>query len=328
LATGLTELAAFLSASAASRVAATALRVAAIRLGTRRHLCATLWSPEIAVTSSPLLPQQESYLLLFDQTHAVARLAWRDKATGLAGLRLEIPQSLSICPPPDPIQAGVWLVSVGIDPAGVPMAGIAATQPLRGSSSEEAAFGIDRDPAPGDFGGPLIAPSGALAGILGHRGSAGVIVPNAQVALLVLQPEAAAAATLEPGAPSKAGRTLKASAIDIGRAAPGRAKAAQPGRGWLGVALQPSIVPRGMFALAGQASGRKVVEIVPGGPADRAGLVSGDVVLTIANQAMTGSGSMREFLRHAQVGETTEIRLLRGTELLRVKITVSAAPGG
>ncbi len=347
--TALTTLLSFLSDSAAARVAASARRVAAIRLGARKHLCATLWSADVAVTCSPFLPEQDSYLLLLEDGHAVAHLAWRDETTGLAGLRLETPSPVAPCPLPRPVQTQAqaqghaWLIAVGIDDTGAPAAGLVVPQAAPAGQPAEPSFGIDRTAGPGDFGGPLLAPSGALVGIIaasgagGHGPVAARIIPYSEIARLVRQTHAAPSGPQPPSRQddhSRAGRATASAKMETRQETPRKAAALRPGtletapRGWLGVGLQPTTVPRARRSLAGQDSGRKVVDIIPGGPAEQAGLLAGDIVLTIAGNTMVGSGAVREFLGLARVGETAEVRLLRDRELIRLTIVVSENPGG
>ncbi len=343
--TALTTLLSFLSESAAARVSAAARRVAAIRLGARKHLCATLWSADVAVTCSQFLPEQGSYLLLLEDGHAVAHLAWRDEATGLAGLRLETPSPVAPCPPPHPVQTQAqgqaWLISVGIDDTGAPAAGLVAPQATPAGQPAESSFGIDRTAGPGDFGGPLLAPSGAVVGIIatsgagGHGPVAARIIPYSEVTRLVRQAHDAPSGPQPPRRRedhSRAGRATASAKMDVRQDAHGKAAALRRGtletapRGWLGVGLQPTTVPRARRSLAGQDSGRKVVDIIPGGPAEQAGLLAGDIVLTIAGNSMVGSGAVREFLGLARIGETAEVKLLRDKELIRVNIIVSESP--
>lgn len=202
MATGLTELLGFLSDSTAARVTATARRVAAIRIGTRQHLCATLWSPDVAVACGRLLPEQDSYLLLLDSGHAVGRIVWRDEASGLAGMQLDtahplptpLPTPTPTPPGPGETEPGTLLISIGVDAAGTPVAGLAVLRgPLDGQPT--ARFpSIDRETGSGDLGGPLIAPSGALVGIVtrgcGRDGKAGParVIAHAEIARLVAHP--------------------------------------------------------------------------------------------------------------------------------------------
>ena len=335
MATRLTELANFLSDSSAVPVAASARRVAAIRLGARRHLCATLWSSDIAITCSRLLPDQDSYLLLMDDGHAIAHLAWRDKATGLAGLRLAAPYPLPACPPPQPIAEDSWLLSVGIDDKGQPVPVLATPKIIPAGSPPKSWFHIDRKPGDGDFGGPLIAPSGALVGIISDGGAPGPgvgqarVIPYSAIMRLVGEPHELKTSGPQAAAPVMAKDHAGSAVAGNPLAGPPDAETGQGGgSGWLGVGLQPSALSRAFAAVAGQRSGRKVFDIVPDGPADLAGLRSGDIVLSIANQSMVGDGAVRRFLSRAKIGETAEIVALRAGELIRLNITVSESPAG
>ena len=309
----------FLPDSLATLVSSSARRVLAIRLGVHQHLCATLWSSDVAVTCSRFLPEQESYLLLLDQGHAIAHLAWRDEATGLAGLRLAVPHPLPACPSPGPIEADTWLISIGVDEAASPIASLAAPRnslDLKNGSPLEYSFTLEQEASPSNCGGPLIAPSGALAGILTCNGATAStagwvrVVSYLAVTRLVGATHLMAVTPAAPPAwpPARIGR-----------------KADSP-RGWLGLSLQPSLLAPVFFAVAGQSSGRKVINVIPNGPADRAGLQLGDIVLTIADQSMVGDGAVREYLYKARIGETAPITLLRSGKMVGLTITVSETP--
>src|ERR1019366_3597817 len=69
-----------------------------------------------------------------------------------------------------------------------------------------------------------------------------------------------------------------------------------PRRGWLGVSLQPITVPEGLTHRAGKRTARQVVSITRGGPADRAGLRSGDVLLALDGSSTSGNHALRAFL--------------------------------
>lgn len=316
--TALTDLLRFLSDSAAVHVAATARRLAVIRIGTRQHICATIWSPDLAITCTWSLPDRDRYLLLLDNGHAVGRLLWRDDPSGLAGLQLETRHDLAALPDAPEIEPDTLLIAVGIDDSGAPVAGLAVLQPAPCGSDGEAANAfprIDRNIGSGDIGGPVVAPTGALVGIIAH-GSTGQgrigpahVVPHAEISRLAArplppEPEPAALKSPEPNC-----------------------KLDSP-RGWLGMELQPVAVPWKSRRLAGQNSGRKVILVVPGGPADRAGLLAGDIVLTIAENSMVGAGAVRDFLSQERIGTIAEMVLLRAGELISTSITVCARPPG
>jgi S1-C subfamily serine protease len=299
----------FLSADTALHVAATARRVGAIRLGARQHLGATLWSSDLALTCGLSLPEQARYLLLLDQGHAIGQLLWRDRDTGLAALRLDT--KFAVVDPVRPVDArvGGLFVIVGVDDTAQKVAVLAVLQNL-GATGE---LGLDRPLGPGDSGGALIAASGALVGIVtatsaGHAR----VIPQEVIARLLSLSGPQSAVSL----PAAAWPEIDERPPDTGP------------RGWLGADLQPVAVPRALRQLAGQNSGRLVIDVLSDGPAEQAGLAPGDIVLSIAEHSMVGSGTLREFLAAERIGQTLEMVLLREGELVGLDIVVGIRPAG
>ena len=301
----LTQFLSLLSDRAATAVAAAATRLAAVHLGAGPPICATLWSADFGVTCAGSLPEQDRYSLALDGGIAVGWLAWRDEASGLAGLQLDRRQALPATPAPGTTAPGTLLISLGIDAAGAKMGALAVLgEPSMGryEPPDRAFYPIDRVLGPGDLGGNLIAPNGAMIGILTRRADGeGCVIPAATIARLVAGAQTIGS-ELDPGQPH------------------GEA------RGWLGVQLQPAAVPRALRPLAGQNSGRRVIATVPDGPAEQAGLLAGDLLLTIAELSMVGSGAVRGFLSLRRIGETAEMVLVRGGELISLDITVGRRP--
>jgi serine protease Do len=64
----------------------------------------------------------------------------------------------------------------------------------------------------------------------------------------------------------------------------------------------------------------KVVE-PPGSPADKAGLVGGDIVTTFDGRAVKGSDEMMGLLRQTPVGKTVEVIYLRDGEIRKTLLT-------
>ncbi len=84
-----------------------------------------------------------------------------------------------------------------------------------------------------------------------------------------------------------------------------------------------------------QAQGAYVVSVVPGGPADAAGLASanlttgrgGDLVVKIDNQPINNFGDLNSYLVfHATVGQTIEITVLRNGKLVTLPLRLEARP--
>jgi S1-C subfamily serine protease len=65
-----------------------------------------------------------------------------------------------------------------------------------------------------------------------------------------------------------------------------------------------------------------VVEVQPDGPAGRAGLVIGDVVVALGGTAITEPLDLRLSLRPEHVGETVTATIVRGGEPRDVPVTI------
>ena len=99
-------------------------------------------------------------------------------------------------------------------------------------------------------------------------------------------------------------------------------------RGFLGISTQPVALPTALAAKLGsrQDSGLLVLNAEPGGPADRAGLMLGDIVLAFADAPLRDTADLLTQLDGSRIGSTLEAQVLRGGELKRIPITVGERP--
>jgi serine protease Do len=67
---------------------------------------------------------------------------------------------------------------------------------------------------------------------------------------------------------------------------------------------------------------------VAGGPSAKAGLLRGDVVLTINGKPMTSSGLLRNTVSTAGVGKQIELEVWRHGETRKLSVTLGAMPEG
>ena len=77
------------------------------------------------------------------------------------------------------------------------------------------------------------------------------------------------------------GQVLAIPTATIERIVPVLLKDGRIARGWLGVALQAVAVPDGLRETADQSSGLMVMSVVEDGPAAHAGIVAGDIILSV-----------------------------------------------
>ncbi|MGH3328094.1 MAG: S1C family serine protease [Streptomycetales bacterium] len=89
-------------------------------------------------------------------------------------------------------------------------------------------------------------------------------------------------------------------------------------RAYLGLASTPAPVPGPVAARTGQREGLRIVEIVRGGPADRAGLKPNDLVLS-AGQARVGTAqSLQRLLFEDAIGRRLPLTVLRNGAMVDV----------
>ncbi len=86
-------------------------------------------------------------------------------------------------------------------------------------------------------------------------------------------------------------------------------------RGYLGVGLQPVELPD-------HHKGLIVLSVEPGGPAANAGVLLGDILISLGERAVSDTDDVQLALEAAGVGQTMEAGLLRGGEKKRIPIIV------
>lgn len=293
----LTELSNHLSARAASAQAF----VAAIKLADDRHLSGTLWGDDTLLASEQSLPRQEEFAVIAPGGASLnARVAGRDPASNVAVLRLA--QALS---PPAVVSGeaklGTLALAYGADGTGGATARI-GTINLAGPEWLSSAGGridkrivLDIRLSSAEEGGPVFDVAGACLGITAFG-------PRRQVLVIP--------------------------ATTVSRIVPALLRDGRVARGWLGVALQPVAVPDALQAQAGQASGLMVMSLAEDGPAARAGIVAGDIVVTMNGLPARRFRTFARQLGSESIGSKAALRVIRGGNILSVEATVEARRTG
>jgi S1-C subfamily serine protease len=97
-------------------------------------------------------------------------------------------------------------------------------------------------------------------------------------------------------------------------------------RGWLGVTLQAVAVPDALREAADQSSGLMVMSVVEHGPAATAGIVAGDIILSVDG---TSTHRIRRIARHFgtdSIGRKADLRLIRGGTVITVQTLIAERP--
>jgi S1-C subfamily serine protease len=296
---GQTDLLPQLSSVLAARAAAVGGAITAIRLSGRRHLTGTLWQPDVVVASEQSLPKRDDFeLVVPGGSEETARVVGRDPGTNTVLIRLAQPVSSPSLPRGE-AQAGALVLAYGADGEGGATVRLGVVNLTGPEWSSIAGGRIDRRIVldirltGAEEGGPVLDASGALLGI-------STFGPRAQVLVI---PTAT-----------------------IDRIVPALLKDGHIARGWLGVALQPVAVPDALRDQAGQSSGLMVMSIVEGGPAAKAGIVAGDIVLTVNGTPTRSFRRVAMHLASDSIGRKADLRVIRGGAVQSLQATIEVRP--
>ena len=89
-------------------------------------------------------------------------------------------------------------------------------------------------------------------------------------------------------------------------------------RAYLGVVSVPTPLPEKLQDRFGRASGVRVTEVMPDGPAARAGLRPGDLLLTVGGQPVTTAQDLQKLMFSAAIGRPLAITVMRNGALVDV----------
>ncbi|HKS45106.1 MAG TPA: trypsin-like peptidase domain-containing protein [Amycolatopsis sp.] len=89
-------------------------------------------------------------------------------------------------------------------------------------------------------------------------------------------------------------------------------------RAYLGVVGVPAPLPGDVAEHTGQHAGLRVVEVVPGGPADRAGLRTGDLILTVGRERVSDAQDIQRRLFGEVIGTRLAVTVLRNGAMVDV----------
>jgi S1-C subfamily serine protease len=280
----------------AARAEAAKGSVVAIRLKHGRHLTGWLWRSDIVVASEQSLPRGDEFELVAPGgSVGTAKLAGRDPSTNIAILRLAAPLAAPSIVAGD-AKTGAIALAIGADGEG----GVSARLGLVNVAGPEwhssrgglidRRIALDLGLARREEGGPVFDAAGGALGMstFGPRGRV-IVIPTATIERVVPQLE----------------------------------RDGQIARGWLGVALQPVAVPDALREAAGQSSGLMVMSAVEGGPAAQAGIVAGDILLSVDGTSTHRLRKIARLFGAESIGRKAEVRLIRSGAVMTVETTIA-----
>jgi S1-C subfamily serine protease len=286
------------SSGLADRIAAAAPVVVSIHTG-RRPTSGILWRPDVVIASEQMLPEDAAALQVVRGGQTVkATLGGRDPGTNVAVLKLETTLDGALPAAADPVRVGNLTLLVGADTAGGATGRLGMVHALGDAWHSMAGGRIDAlirlDTRLGaDEGGPVLSLSGGLIGMStsGPRRRT-IVIPTATLAR-VIDP------LLTEG---------------------------QIARAWLGVGLQPVLIPDSFRQSTGRESGLMVVGLASGGPAETAGILPGDIVLDIDGSAVNRPRALSALLGPDRIGQIAVLRVLRAGAVQAIDVTIAARP--
>ncbi len=97
-------------------------------------------------------------------------------------------------------------------------------------------------------------------------------------------------------------------------------------RGYLGVQIQPLSTDIAAGLGLPKDRGEIVADVTPGGPAARAGIRQGDVVVRVNGQDVTVDNTLSYIVANARIGTTIPVEIVRGGRRQTVNVTLAERP--
>lgn len=284
------------SATLAALIENTARSAVAVEARHRMGSSGFLWKEGVIVTAAHAIRRDDEVpVILPDGSRASAQLAGRDPDTDVAVLRIA-GVSAPALPATTVPRTGELVVAVGrYAPGALALTGIVSTsagpwKTWRGGQLD-ALLRLDLGAYPRSSGSLVVDTEGRFIGMLttGLTRTAPVAIPASTVARV-------AAELLERGS------------IE---------------RGYIGVSLHPIPLPAD-YAKAlnrNQRSGVMILGVEPNGPAEKGGILVGDVIVEINGQPVGDTDDIQIALR-GSVGKELPVVVFRGGRRTEVRVTV------
>jgi serine protease Do len=229
------------------------------------------------------------------------RVVGSDQKTDIAVVKINAREDLpvAVMGDSDKIDVGQWAIAIG-NPFGLSRTvtvGVISAKGRSGMGIETYEDFIQTDAAinPGNSGGPLLNIFGEVVGI-----NTAIVAAGQGIGFAI---------------PINMAKQVIPQLIKKGTVS----------RGWLGVTIQPvtdEIVQS--FGLKA-AQGALVSDVMAGGPAARAGIKQGDVIVQFAGKAVRDVQQLQRLAADTPIGRKVEVQLIRAGKVLKLALTVGSA---
>lgn len=243
---------------------------------------------------------QEITVTLGDKQQYKAKILGRDPKTDLAVIKVEPKTSLPTATLGDSaaLRVGDWVMAIG-NPFGlsntVTTGIVSAKGRMIGAGPYDDFIQTDAPINPGNSGGPLFNLAGEVVGIntaifsqSGGNIGIGFAIPVNLVKNLVPELETKGSVT----------------------------------RGWLGVSVQPVTADLARSFGLDKARGALVGDVVTQGPADKAGIKRGDVIVTYDGKKIEESAALPALVASTPVGKTVAVEVMRDGKMNTINVAV------
>ncbi len=240
-------------------------------------------------------------VILKDETEYPGEIIGRDPVTDIALVKVKAGGSLPtvVLGSSDALKVGEWVAAIG-SPFGLQYtvtAGIVSAKGRAiGSGPYDDFIQTDASINPGNSGGPLINMQGEVVGIntmIVARGQGiGFAIP-----------------------------------IDLARNIVNQLKTdGEVTRGWLGITIQDLKGELARYYGVEDKSGVLVAAVVPGDPADQAGIQPNDIITKINGKAVDSSRDLTNLAANLSVGDTAAVTLIRKGESRVLSVQIGKRP--
>ncbi len=259
----------------------------------------------IVITNNHVIDgADEITVTLQDNTSLKAKLIGRDERTDIAVLKVESDKPLPSVSfgDSDKSRVGDWVLAIG-NPFGLGGSVTAGIVSARGRNIDQGPYDnfIQTDAAinKGNSGGPLFNMDGEVIGI-----NTAIYSPSG------------GSIGIGFSIPSNMAKNVVAQLRDFGKAR----------RGWLGVRIQQVSPDLAESVGLKDASGAMVAGVNDDGPADKAKLKSGDIILKFNDQAVKEMRTLPLIVAQTEIGKAVPITIWRDGKEVTLKVTVGELP--
>ncbi|HLL78672.1 MAG TPA: trypsin-like peptidase domain-containing protein [Ktedonobacteraceae bacterium] len=263
----------------------------------RQPASGVAYAPDLVLTAAHVIERSEGITIYTsDQRTLPAQLVGRDPNSDLAVLRVTDAGLTPATPSPEAARVGQMVLATGFTNEEGLMASSGVVSALggplrtRGGLLIERYIRTDAIPYPGFSGGALIDTRGSLLGLL----TTGLIQ---SIALAI--------------------PTDIAKGIADTLTTQGHIK-----RGFLGISSQLVQVPAAQRTNSTQEYGLLIVKVDDDSPAQKGGILLGDILVTLDGRAIKDSEDLQLLLTGERVGKAVPVEVIRGSALKTLSITI------